>query len=130
MEQVILRSCWIRYGIWNFHPLVQAQQVHLMEVLLAITGKDFVVTCSDSACVRSIVVLKRGHDKTKQLTNHSLMVYSGDAGDVCQFTEYVDKNCKLYSMQHGYDMSVDQCATFVRKELAASLRSRVSLSFA
>lgn len=70
--------------------------------------------------------MKQGEDKTKVLTKTCLMVYSGEAGDTCQFGEYMQKNVMLYKMNHGYEMSVKSCATFIRKELATSMRSRVN----
>ncbi|KAH6589145.1 hypothetical protein BASA61_003298 [Batrachochytrium salamandrivorans] len=67
-----------------------------MEVLLAISGKDFVLTAADDTSARSIVVMKRGEDKSRELSSHTLM---------------------LYSVHNAI-------ASFTRMELAQSLRSR------
>lgn len=96
-----------------------------MEVLMSITGKDFVMTASDSTIVRSIVVMKTGTDKTIQLTPTCIMVYSGEQGDTTQFSEYIQKNVRLYSIKHSQHLSTKSVASFVRKQLATSLRSRV-----
>ena len=96
-----------------------------MEVLLGITGKDFVLAAADASSIRSIVVLKTGEDKTKKLGKNTLMLYSGEPGDTVQFSEYIQKNMNLYSIRHGMDLSTQATAMFVRKELASSLRSRV-----
>ncbi|EGF78575.1 hypothetical protein BATDEDRAFT_30482 [Batrachochytrium dendrobatidis JAM81] len=95
-----------------------------MEVLLAITGKDFVLTAADDTTARSIVVMKRGEDKSRELTNHTLMVYSGEAGDTVQFAEYIQCNSRLHSIRHGIELSTNAIASFTRMELATSLRSR------
>ncbi|KAI8905488.1 nucleophile aminohydrolase, partial [Gorgonomyces haynaldii] len=95
-----------------------------LEVIFAIQGKDFVVTAADALTARSIVVMKRGADKTKVLNSKTMMVYSGEAGDTVQFSEYIEKNIKLYSMRNGFDLSCKSVAAYVRRELATSLRSR------
>ena len=96
-----------------------------MEVLLAITGKDFVLTATDATSARSIMVMKTGEDKSRVLNKNTLLLYSGDAGDPVQFAEYIQKNIKLYSIKHGNDLSPPAVAHFVRREMADALRTRV-----
>ncbi|KAI8618791.1 nucleophile aminohydrolase [Chytriomyces sp. MP71] len=96
----------------------------LQEVLLGITGKDFVLTASDNTCARGIVVQKRGEDKSRALNKHNLMLYSGEAGDTIQFAEYIQCNTQLYRIRNGTDLSTRAVSSYVRKELATSLRSR------
>ncbi|KAH6569323.1 hypothetical protein BASA50_003386 [Batrachochytrium salamandrivorans] len=95
-----------------------------MEVLLAISGKDFVLTAADDTSARSIVVMKRGEDKSRELSSHTLMLYSGEAGDTVQFAEYIQCNARLHSIRHGIEQSTNAIASFTRMELAQSLRSR------
>ncbi|ORY38121.1 N-terminal nucleophile aminohydrolase [Rhizoclosmatium globosum] len=95
-----------------------------MEVLLGITGKDFVLTASDATVARGIVVQKRGEDKSRALNKHNLMLFTGEAGDTTQFAEYIQCNTQLYRMRNGMDLSTKAVASYVRKELATSLRSR------
>ena len=92
---------------------------------MGLTGKDFVLTASDTITARSIVVMKRGEDKSRLLTKHTVMLYTGEAGDTVQFSEFIQKNAQLYSKRHGVDLCPGGVASFVRRELAESLRSRV-----
>ncbi len=41
-----------------------------------------------------------------------------------QFAEYIQANIQLYSMRHGAELSPSAVSSFVRGELAQSLRSR------
>jgi len=124
-----------------------------METLFGIVGKDFVLTACDTAAARSILLYKTNEDKSRVLSDRSLMLYSGESGDtvqVCgnlfffsfqrqkrkpffsspQFAEYIQKNIKLYELKNGIKLNPAATANYVRGELAASLRSRVrSFSF-
>lgn len=51
------------------------------------TGKDFVLTAADTRAVRSIVVFKNDEDKTKQLSDKVLMLFSGEPGDTVNVTK-------------------------------------------
>jgi len=95
-----------------------------MEVLLGITGKDFTIIASSKAAMRGATILKTSDDKTRNLNKHTLMAFSGEAGDTVQFAEYVQANTQLYSMRNGTDLSPSATASFVRTELAKALRSR------
>ncbi|KAJ1567521.1 Proteasome subunit beta type-2 [Cladochytrium tenue] len=95
-----------------------------MDVLIGIVGKDFVLTASDGNSARSIVVQKRGEDKSRVLNERTLMLFAGEPGDAVQFAEYVQRNVQLYRMRNGFDLGVGATASFTRKELATSLRSR------
>jgi 20S proteasome subunit beta 4 len=99
-----------------------------MEVLLGLTGKDFVLTASDTLNARSIVIMKKGEDKSRILNKQSLLLYTGEPGDTVQFAEYIQKNSQLYSIRHSVDMSPFALASFTRRELAESLRSKVTLA--
>jgi len=95
-----------------------------MEVLLGITGKDFTLIAASKAAMRGATILKVSDDKTRQLNKHTLMAYSGEAGDTVQFADYIQANAQLYSMRNEADLSPSALANFVRGELATSLRSR------
>ena len=43
---------------------------------------------------------------------------------IVQFAEYIQANVQLYSMRNDADLSPSAVASFVRQELASSLRSR------
>lgn len=51
------------------------------EVLLGITGKDFTLIAASKAAMRGATILKASDDKTRQLNKHTLMAFSGEAGD-------------------------------------------------
>ncbi len=97
-----------------------------MEALLALTGKDFALVAADTNVARSIVVMKRGEDKSRDLNKHTVMTFSGEAGDSVNFAEYIQRNISLYEIRNGIPLSPDGLAHFVRREMADSLRSRVS----
>ena len=74
--------------------------------------------------MRGATILKATDDKTRQLNKHTLMAFSGEAGDTVQFAEYIQANVQLYSMRNNMELSPAATANFVRGELASSLRSR------
>lgn len=51
------------------------------EILLGITGKDFTIIAASKAAMRGATILKASDDKTKELNKHTLMAFSGEAGD-------------------------------------------------
>ncbi|CAG8780885.1 12288_t:CDS:2, partial [Gigaspora rosea] len=95
-----------------------------MEFLIGITGKDFVLTASDTSAARSITVMKSNEDKSCDLNKHNIMLYAGEAGDTVNFAEYIQRNVRLYGIRNGIELTPKAAATFTRKELATSLRSR------
>ncbi|KAI8852545.1 nucleophile aminohydrolase [Chytridium lagenaria] len=86
-----------------------------MEVLIGIVGKDFVLTAADTTSARSIVVQKQGEDKSRALNSHNLLLFSGKPGI---------RNVRLYTIRHGVELSTKAVASYTRRELAQSLRSR------
>lgn len=54
------------------------------------------------------------------------MAVSGESGDTTQFSEYIAKNIQLYKMRNGYELSPKEAAFYTRRNLADSLRSKVS----
>ncbi|KAF9897898.1 Proteasome subunit beta type-4 [Lobosporangium transversale] len=95
-----------------------------MDTLFGITGKDFVITAYDSKAVASITLMKIGEDKSRELNSHSIMLFSGEPGDGVHFSEYIERNVKLYGIRNGIELSPKAVASFARRELADSLRSR------
>lgn len=55
------------------------------------------------------------------------MAATGEAGDMVQFAEYIQKNIHLYKIRNGYEMSPSAAASFTSYNLKKSLRSRVSV---
>ncbi|KAI2787441.1 putative proteasome subunit beta type-4 [Penicillium oxalicum] len=94
------------------------------DVLLGITGKDFVIVAASKAIMRGPTIIKAEDDKTRQLNRNTMMAFSGEAGDTVQFAEFIQANVQLYSMRNDTELSPSAVANFVRGELARSLRSR------
>jgi len=94
-----------------------------MECLIGIQGQDFVIIASDTNAGRSIVSMKRDHNKIFPLSERIAMAVCGEAGDAAQFSEYIAKNLSLYKMRHGYELSPHAAANFTRRQLAEALRS-------
>ncbi|TVY56096.1 putative proteasome subunit beta type-4, partial [Lachnellula cervina] len=76
------------------------------------------------SCYARSYCLEGTDDKTRELNKHTLMAFSGEAGDTIQFAEYIQANAALYSMRNDIHLSPSAIAHFVRGELASSLRSR------
>jgi len=74
--------------------------------------------------MRGATILKASDDKTRALNKNTLLAFSGEAGDTVQFAEYIQANIALYTMRNETDLGPSAVASFVRGELARSLRSR------
>ncbi|KAK0273067.1 Proteasome subunit beta type-4 [Friedmanniomyces endolithicus] len=94
------------------------------EVLLGITCKDCTIIVASKAAMRGASILKVNDDKTRKLNKNTLMAFVGEPGDTVQFAEYIQANIQLYSMRNSSDLSPREVSSFVRSELAKSLRSR------
>lgn len=70
-----------------------------MECSFGITGKGYTIIASDSNAARSIVKMKTDVDKQKVLSDHLVMTHSGEPGDTLQFSEWIERNCRLYSIR-------------------------------
>ncbi|BGP72660.1 hypothetical protein NBRC10513v2_006056 [Rhodotorula toruloides] len=95
-----------------------------MEVSFGITGKDYVLFASDTSAARSIVRMKADEDKQRVLGKHLVMAYSGEPGDTIQFAEYIERNLRLYQIRNHIPLRPPSAASWVRTQLASSLRSR------
>lgn len=96
-----------------------------MEVLIGVRGPGYVLLASNLNQVRGITVMKPDDDKSRVLNAHNLMLYSGEPGDTVQFAEYVTANVALYSRRNEeQELHTDAVSSYVRRELAQSLRSR------
>ncbi|RPD78155.1 N-terminal nucleophile aminohydrolase [Lentinus tigrinus ALCF2SS1-7] len=95
-----------------------------MDISFALTGKGYVILASDTTAARSIVKMKVDEDKIKVLSPHLLMAYSGEPGDTVQFAEYIERNIRLYQIRNTYALRPPSAASWIRRTLADSLRSR------
>lgn len=69
-------------------------------------------------------MLKATDDKTIDLNEHNMIAFTGESGDTTQFAEHIKANVQLFGLREGYDMESSEIASFVRHELATSIRSR------
>ncbi|XP_050301649.1 proteasome subunit beta type-2-like [Anthonomus grandis grandis] len=95
-----------------------------MECLLGVKFNDFVIIAADRTAANSIMVMKSDENKLHKLSNRLVMAVSGESGDTTQFAEYIAKNIQLYKMRNTYELSPSEAATFTRRNLADTLRSR------
>jgi len=87
-----------------------------------IRGKDFVMVCSDTSAVQSIVTMKQDEDKLVPIDDHKLFAISGEAGDRVNFSEYIIANARLYALRNDVRLSTKAIANYTRGELATALR--------
>lgn len=95
-----------------------------MDIVLGIRLKDSTLIATSKAFTRGISVLKATDDKTIDLNEHNMIAFTGESGDTTQFAEHIKANVQLFGLREGYDMESSEIASFVRHELATSIRSR------
>lgn len=96
-----------------------------MDIILGVRLQDCTIIATSKAATRGISVLKADDDKTRVLNTHNLIAYTGESGDTVQFTEYIQANIQLYLMrENDTELSPKATASFVRNQLATSIRSR------
>jgi len=52
-----------------------------MDVILGIKVRDSVIIATSKAATRGISILQANDDKTRALSKHSLLAYTGESGD-------------------------------------------------
>ena len=92
------------------------------DFLCGIRGKDFVLVCSDTCAVQSVVRMKLDEDKLVPVDSHKLFALSGEAGDRVNFSEYIIANVRLYALRNAAQLSTKAVANYTRSELATALR--------
>ncbi|KAK6905662.1 hypothetical protein I203_106492 [Kwoniella mangroviensis CBS 8507] len=95
-----------------------------MECSFGLTGKDYVLLCSDMSAGRSIIRMKSDENKIKALGPHLAMAYGGEPGDTNNFAEYVERNMRLYHIRNHYPLLPASASAWIRRTLAESIRSR------
>ncbi|ODV84830.1 hypothetical protein CANARDRAFT_8401 [[Candida] arabinofermentans NRRL YB-2248] len=95
-----------------------------MDIILGIRVKDSVIVATSKAFTRGISILKDNDDKTRTLNQFNLLAFTGDSGDTTQFAEYIQANIQLFSMRENTEMDSKSIASYIRQQLASSLRSR------
>lgn len=92
------------------------------DFLCGLRGRDFVMVCSDTSAVQSIVTMKQDEDKLVPVDSHRLFAISGEAGDRVNFSEYIIANVRLYALRNGSQLTTKAVANYTRSELATALR--------
>ena len=82
----------------------------------------YVIVAADASAARSILVFKHDEDKIMVLDSHKLLAGAGTPADNVNFTEYVQKNVKLYELDNDLKLTTVATANFIRKQLADALR--------
>jgi 20S proteasome subunit beta 4 len=97
-----------------------------MECLFGIAGPSFCLLAADTTVSRSIVVMKQNHlQKFTPLTSTTLLAHTGEPGDASNYADLVSRNVQLEKWRwDGRELGVHEAASFCRKMLADSLRSR------
>ncbi|XP_077298479.1 proteasome subunit beta type-2-like [Arctopsyche grandis] len=96
-----------------------------MECIVGIRFDDFVMIAADAnQLMGGLLIAKDDQHKFFNLTSKMVMATIGEAGDMVQFAEYIQKNIHLYKIRNGYEMSPAAAANFTRYNLTKSLRSR------
>jgi 20S proteasome subunit beta 4 len=96
-----------------------------MDFLLAIKGKDFVLTLADTTVARSAVIMKNNVDKSAQLNAHNLLLFAGESGDTEDFVQLMERNVRYYGFKTGLELAPGPVSGFIRRSMADSLRTRV-----
>ncbi|GLE00955.1 hypothetical protein PINS_up009752 [Pythium insidiosum] len=94
----------------------------MTESIFGVVGKDFVLLAADAKVARSILVYKDDEDKMIDLDAHKILVGTGPQSDRVGFSEYIQKNMKLYELRNGVTLDGPATANYVRGELARFLR--------
>ncbi|CAG0883284.1 unnamed protein product [Darwinula stevensoni] len=95
-----------------------------MECLIGIQFKDYILLAADMNVAHSIIMMKHDEEKIYKLGSKLAMAVSGEPGDTTQFAEYIAKNLQLYKMRNEYELSPAAASSFIRRNMAESLRSR------
>src|SRR3989344_5811956 len=95
----------------------------MSDSLIGLVGADYVLIAADTTTARSVLKMKLDDDKIMALDSHKLLGAVGPVGDRVHFTEYVQRNLKLYKFRNNLTLGTHATANFVRGELADALRS-------
>lgn len=88
-----------------------------MDTLFGFVGDGYVIIGADASAARSIVVFKHDHDKIMKLDNNKLLGAVGTMADNDRFSEYIQKNLKLYELNNNISLNTAAAANFMRNEV-------------
>lgn len=96
-----------------------------METLIGICGKDFVIIAANANLSRSVVIMNHEQDRLSEINKNCVMGVSGDFGDALVLSEYIKANVSLEEdRESGKSLTMNALSSYVRKEIANSLRSQ------
>ena len=93
-----------------------------MDCTFAIPGDDFILLANDKSVMRSIMKLQDCDVKTIKLTDHQLLLCLGEQFDRKNFSKLIKCNLELYNYQNGNRLNTEEVASYVRSQLAESIR--------
>jgi len=88
-----------------------------MDSAFGLVGDGFAILAADASAGRSILVFKHDVDKIMELDSHKLLGGSGTPADTANFTEYIQKNLKLYQLNNDLNLTTKGAANFTRGEV-------------
>jgi len=95
-----------------------------MDIVLGLTGKDYVLCVTDMSSNRSINALKHDEEKIVMIDDRKMLACGGEQCSRNQFTEYISKNLALNQLQTDLELSNHGAANFIRNEVARALRAK------
>ena len=93
-----------------------------MDCTFAIQGDDYILLANDKSVMRSIMKLQDSDVKTIKLTNHQILACVGEHYDRKNFSKLIKCNLDLYNYQNGNRLNTEEVASYVRNQLAESIR--------
>jgi 20S proteasome subunit beta 4 len=93
-----------------------------MDCTFAIQGDDYILLANDKSVMRSIMKLQDSDVKTIKLTDHQLLSCVGEHYDRKNFSKLIKCNLELYNYQNGNRLNTEEVASYVRSQLAESIR--------
>ena len=88
-----------------------------MDSVFGFVGDGYCIIGADAAAARSIVVFQHDHDKIMELDDCKLLGKSGTPADNDVFSEYIQKNMKLYQLNNDLSLNTAAAANFMRNEV-------------
>ncbi|KAL7675138.1 hypothetical protein ACOME3_001405 [Neoechinorhynchus agilis] len=97
-----------------------------MESLIGVVGDGFTLLVNDTGLIaHGVIVVQSNIDKLYELNDGRVaMITSGEDGDVARFSEYIARNVALYKVINQHELSPKAIASFARREMYTTLRSR------
>lgn len=73
----------------------------LMEALIGVKGRDFVLLSAETSVMNSYLVIKRDDDKFSTVNDNIALSYNGDQGDAFRTAKFVVEDLKYQEIENG-----------------------------